>query len=91
LSGDEDPRLGSGQAEPRQIIVYIATSADGYIARADGRVDGLGEGIPLIAPRHRTVPLMLPSTTKFSDGVVRLHDAVGRSSSIRTDRRPALR
>jgi hypothetical protein len=25
----------------RKIIVYIATSADGYIARADGNVDWL--------------------------------------------------
>jgi dihydrofolate reductase len=33
----------------------------------------IGEGIPLIAPRHRTVPLKLLSTKKFSDGVVRLH------------------
>jgi dihydrofolate reductase len=33
----------------------------------------IGEGIPLIAPRHRTVPLKLLSVKKFSDGVVRLH------------------
>src|SRR5205085_10221139 len=33
----------------------------------------IGEGIPLIAPRHRTVPLKLLSTKKFSDGVVKLH------------------
>jgi dihydrofolate reductase len=32
----------------------------------------IGEGIPLIAPRHRTVPLKLLSTKKFSDGVVSL-------------------
>jgi dihydrofolate reductase len=36
----------------------------------------IGEGIPLIAPRHRTVPLRLQSTRKFPDGVVRLHYAV---------------
>ena len=36
----------------------------------------IGEGIPLIAPRHRTVPLTLISCTKFTDGVVRLHYAV---------------
>jgi dihydrofolate reductase len=36
----------------------------------------IGEGIPLIAPRHRTVPLKLLSSKKFSDGVVRLHYAV---------------
>ena len=33
----------------------------------------IGEGVPLIAPRHRTVPLRLLSSKKFSDGVVRLH------------------
>jgi dihydrofolate reductase len=33
----------------------------------------IGEGIPLVAPRKRTVPLKLLSSKKFSDGVVRLH------------------
>jgi len=36
----------------------------------------IGEGIPLIAPGRRTVPLRLISCTKFTDGVVRLHYAV---------------
>jgi dihydrofolate reductase len=36
----------------------------------------IGAGIPLIAPRHRTVPLKLLSIKKFSDGVVRLHYSV---------------
>jgi dihydrofolate reductase len=36
----------------------------------------IGEGIPLIAPARRTVPLKLISSTKFTDGVVRLHYAV---------------
>ena len=39
----------------------------------------IGEGIPLVAPRRRHVPLRLLSTKRFSDGVVRLHYAVGRS------------
>lgn len=38
----------------------------------------IGEGIPLIAPRHRTVPLKLLSTKNYSDGVVRLHYGVSR-------------
>lgn len=33
----------------------------------------IGEGIPLIAPRHRDIPLRLLHTRKFRDGVVRLH------------------
>jgi dihydrofolate reductase len=36
----------------------------------------IGEGIPLMAPRRRTVALKLISSTKFSDGVVKLHYAV---------------
>jgi len=38
----------------------------------------IGEGIPLIASRRRTVPLKLISSTKFTDGVVKLHYAVRR-------------
>ncbi len=36
----------------------------------------IGEGIPLMAPGRRTVPLQLLSSTKFTDGVVELHYAV---------------
>src|SRR5437773_1576494 len=36
----------------------------------------IGEGIPLIAPGRRTVPLKLIFCTKFSDGVVKLHYTV---------------
>jgi len=32
----------------------------------------IGEGIPLVAPRHRDVPLRLRSARKYRDGVVRL-------------------
>jgi dihydrofolate reductase len=37
----------------------------------------IGEGIPLIAPRHRHVPLRLLGLEQFSDGVVQLHYEVG--------------
>jgi dihydrofolate reductase len=33
----------------------------------------IGEGIPLIAPRHRDIPLLLKSSKRFPDGVVQLH------------------
>jgi dihydrofolate reductase len=33
----------------------------------------IGDGIPLIARRHRHVPLELLSTERFEDGVVQLH------------------
>jgi dihydrofolate reductase len=36
----------------------------------------IGEGIPLIAPGRRTVPLKLISSQKFPDGVVGLHYGV---------------
>lgn len=36
----------------------------------------IGEGIPLMAPARRTVPLQLISSTKFPDDVVKLHYAV---------------
>jgi dihydrofolate reductase len=39
----------------------------------------IGEGIPLVQPRHRNVPLTLVSTQKFRDGVVRLQYAVART------------
>jgi dihydrofolate reductase len=38
----------------------------------------IGEGIPLITPGRRTVPLKLISCTKFPDGVVKLQYAVGK-------------
>jgi dihydrofolate reductase len=41
----------------------------------------IGEGIPLVAPRQRTVPLKLVSCKNFSDGVVRLHYAVAREKA----------
>ena len=38
----------------------------------------IGEGIPLIAPRHRQVPLRLLAVERFSDGVVQVHYQVRR-------------
>ena len=38
----------------------------------------IGEGIPLVQPRHRLVPLRLESTRSYPDGVVRLHYSLGR-------------
>ena len=38
----------------------------------------IGEGIPLIAPRHRDVPLRLLASKKYPDGVVRLRYEVPR-------------
>ena len=40
----------------------------------------IGEGIPLIAPRHRLVRLKLLAVETFPDGVVRLNYSVNRSS-----------
>jgi dihydrofolate reductase len=46
----------------------------------------IGEGIPLVAPKHRDVPLALKSTKKFADGVVRLHYTVAPPKPARTRR-----
>ena len=39
----------------------------------------IGEGIPLLSPRHRDVPLRLLGVQQFPDGVVQLHYEVQRS------------
>jgi dihydrofolate reductase len=41
----------------------------------------IGEGIPLVAPRHRDVPLRLRSARKYPDGVVRLRYDVTRQGA----------
>ena len=41
----------------------------------------IGDGIPLIARRHREVPLELLSTERFEDGVVQLHYRVQKIAS----------
>ncbi len=38
----------------------------------------IGEGIPLVAPRHRSIPLELLSSQEYEDGVVRLHYRIPR-------------
>lgn len=38
----------------------------------------IGKGIPLVAPRHRDIPLHLLSSKKYPDGVVRLRYKVAR-------------
>lgn len=40
----------------------------------------IGEGIPLIKPKHREVPLALKSVKRFKDGVLRLRYEVRRSA-----------
>jgi dihydrofolate reductase len=40
----------------------------------------IGKGIPLIAPRHRDVPLRLRSVKTYPDGVVRLRYVVERGA-----------
>lgn len=40
----------------------------------------IGEGIPLVQPRHRSIPLRLLSTKKFPDGVVHLNYRVAKKA-----------
>ncbi len=48
----------------------------------------IGDGIPLIARRHRHIPLSLQSVTPFPDGVVQVHYHVpsGTATSVRPSR-----
>lgn len=51
----------------------------------------IGEGIPLLAPRHRTVPLALIAAKQFADGVVGLHYTVeNRAGENRADENRAV-
>jgi dihydrofolate reductase len=50
----------------------------------------IGEGIPLVAPRHRDVPLRLLSVHRFPDGVQQVHYSVqNKSVSSGSTRRKA--
>jgi dihydrofolate reductase len=49
----------------------------------------IGEGIPIVAPRHRDISLKLLHSKKYPDGVVRLHYWVGARARAR--RQPARR
>ncbi len=49
----------------------------------------IGEGIPLLRPRRRQVRLVLRSSRRFRDGVVRLHYAVKRASRTTSSARTA--
>jgi dihydrofolate reductase len=51
----------------------------------------IGEGIPLIAPRHCEVPLRLLSLRRFPDGVVQLHYDVRQPRTVRRAKRVAGR
>jgi dihydrofolate reductase len=41
----------------------------------------IGEGVPLVAPRHRSIEMKLLSVKDYPDGVVRLHYEVKRQTS----------
>jgi dihydrofolate reductase len=45
----------------------------------------IGEGIPLISQRHRTIPLRLRSARSYHDGVVRLRYKIERAENPKTD------
>jgi len=72
----------------RKIIAYLATSADGYIARPDGSVEWLdrpdprgNDGMAAFYRSIDTIALTLRSCRRFADGVVRLHYLVGEGPS----------
>ena len=47
----------------------------------------IGEGIPLIAPGHRNVPLKLRSAKTFPDGVVQVHYDIGTKKVLARHKR----
>jgi dihydrofolate reductase len=51
----------------------------------------IGEGIPLVQPRHRSIPLKLLSTKTFPDGVVHLHYSVEKHAMQEGLRRKTTR
>src|SRR6266567_625531 len=51
----------------------------------------IGDGIPLIARRHRQVPLDLHSSDRFEDGVVQLHYRVQKQPYRRSPRHERAR
>jgi dihydrofolate reductase len=52
----------------------------------------IGEGIPLLSPRHRDVPLRLRSAKPFPDGVVQLHyDVMKKRPGVKDRRNRAVR
>jgi dihydrofolate reductase len=51
----------------------------------------IGDGIPLVQPRHRSIPLDLLSIKSWPDGVVRLHYAVQMPARLKTPGNKASR
>jgi dihydrofolate reductase len=51
----------------------------------------IGEGIPLIAPQHRSIELKLLSVKEYPDGVVRLHYEVDRIPKKTTSKKSSTR
>jgi dihydrofolate reductase len=47
----------------------------------------IGDGIPLLAPKHREIPLRLRSAKSFPDGVVQLHYEVAPKRAASKTRR----
>jgi hypothetical protein len=48
----------------------------------------IGEGIPLMAPRHRDIVLRLLSTKKYPDGVVEVRYEVARQANFTIGHKP---
>jgi dihydrofolate reductase len=77
---------GKGEGKDEGKDIWLVGGAEIVAAFLDaGQVDEfiihvipviIGEGIPLVAPRHRHLALKLLASQKFPDGVVKLHYAV---------------
>ena len=73
--------------KPRRIIAYIATSADGYIARPDGNVDWLNRPMPKgqygMGDFFKTIDTILWGRKTYVEAVERGMKATGYGSGIR--------
>jgi dihydrofolate reductase len=94
FSADDRHYVFSRQPPPASVpagVTFVSQSITAFAKRLRDQAGkniwmmGGGEGIPLITPRHREVPLKLRSVKPFPDGVVQVH------YDIRTKRGPTRR
>ena len=68
--------VATGQKYPKIELTSVAGAIDEISIHVIPVM--IGEGIPLVAPRHRNIPLELISALSFPDGVVHLNYSVRR-------------
>ncbi len=95
---DEDGKLARRLKEESGKDIWLVGGASLFASFLDtGHVDELilhvipvliGEGIPLVEPGRRELPLTLHSSQAYPDGVVRLHYTLGKERPPAASRLP---